>query len=74
MDVDQSIFRRGSGPKSGRTLATFIVRIPPHGPMTFFMKGFEQEAPAWTYETVLDGDFWGRVSPGQSLTVAPARP
>jgi isopenicillin-N N-acyltransferase-like protein len=65
---DRSIWRTGSSPKKIRTLASWILLLPPNGVPTLYVKVANPGEPPITYRLQLDDAFWkkGYVRPETS--------
>lgn len=57
---DRSIWRSGCTPKKIRTLASWIVRLPPDGAPSLYVKLANPGEPPRTYQFQLNDSFWGK--------------
>jgi hypothetical protein len=57
---DNSIWRKGSTPKKVRTLASWIVQLPPNGPPSLYVKLANPGESPTTHRLKLDASFWGK--------------
>ena len=67
---DNSIFRTGSNPGKSRTVATWIIAIPPEGSPELYVKMKDPGEDFRAYSGKLDPEFWGvrTASAGRSDT------
>lgn len=67
---DRSIWRTGSNPEKVRTLASWIVSLPPGGAPLLYVKLANPGEPLTSRQWRLDESFWARAkSPGTSLAL-----
>ena len=58
---DNSLWRTGSKPDGNRTLASWIVSLPPAAPPDLFVRLVNPGEPERTMRMTLDGSFWKRM-------------